>query len=809
VWQRVLKRDDIGVSDNFFALGGDSILSLQVIARAREAGLKLTPKQLFAHPTIAAAAAVAQPIESGAEAEAEITGPLPLTPIQARFFALHPEAPAHWNQAVLLRVPSELDAALLEQALQALVAHHDALRLRFERSEDGTWRQRVAAQESHALVEVIALDDGPDWTMRLAEQGTRLQQSLDLARGPLLKAGYFRRAGQDGRLLVAIHHLAVDGVSWRVLLSELQQLLIQLERGEAMSLPRSGTPWSVWTSRLAAYAQRPEVGAELGFWQRMLAPAAGVTLPVEGDGDRSGDRSLGASQVLGFRLDAAATKRLLEAAPRAYRMRIDEVLLTALSRTLAAWSGQGGALIHLEGHGREDVIDDVELSRTVGWFTTRYPVWLAAGVDDDAEAALLATKARLASIPHKGFHFGLLGHLNDAATASAIQGLPQPEVSFNYLGQIDQDLPNDGRFSLATESGGVSASTASPMAHLLDLNGRVSGGALSLSWRFSPAIIAEPTVQRLIDDFAARLDVLINHCASAEPTSNKAVVTALSAYLNVDARKLPGNIVPLNELGYTNVLFCLHPGYGLISEFRPLAEALDGFATVYGVQSPLFSEPAWRAASFDAMAADYADRIRRIQPEGPYHLLGWSFGGRLAVSIAHHLEASGCDVALVGLVDIGAPIDRVEVDEAELLRLKAELPALLAAGREMFRSEAGQIIPGQRTLSGDLTADDEQHLVDAIVEVVAAQRRLLCEHQHPRIHSRLHVWWAKHPPKTADDRNWRPYTSGGVEVVDTLEATHATIIRHPDLAAQVRAIMSNDVSTDVRPRRAEAVMAAR
>jgi thioesterase domain-containing protein len=347
------------------------------------------------------------------------------------------------------------------------------------------------------------------------------------------------------------------------------------------------------------------------------------------------------------------------------------------------------------------------------------------------------------------------------------------------------------------------------MPHLLDLNGRISGGVLSLSWRFSPAAISEPTVQRLIDDFATHLDVLISHCANAEPRSNKAAVTALSAYLNVDAGKLPGNIVPLNDLGCAKVLFCLHPGYGLISEFGPLAEALNGFATVYGVQSPMFSEPAWRAASFDAMAADYADRIRRIQPEGPYHLLGWSFGGRLSVSIAHHLEASDCDIALVGLVDIGAPIDRVEVDEAELLRLKADLPALLAAGREVFRSEAGQIIPGQRTSSGDLTANDEQRLVDAIVQVVAAQRRLLCEHQHPRIHNPLHVWWATHPPKSAEDRNWRPYTSGGVKVVDTLEATHATVIRHPDLATQLRAIMSNDVSVGVRPRRLETVMAAR
>jgi thioesterase domain-containing protein len=189
-------------------------------------------------------------------------------------------------------------------------------------------------------------------------------------------------------------------------------------------------------------------------------------------------------------------------------------------------------------------------------------------------------------------------------------------------------------------------------------------------------------------------------------------------------------------------------------------------------------------------------------------LLGWSFGGRLAVSIARHLESSRCDVALIGLVDIGAPIDRAEATEAELRRLKADLPAFLAAGREIFRSEVGRIIAGRRTPSGDLTASDEQRLIETIAEVVADHRRLLSEHQYPRIDNRIHVWWAAHPPKTPEDRDWRACTSAGVEVVDTLEATHATIIRHPDLAAQVRAIMSGERSARAQLRAAGRVSTA-
>src|SRR5262249_19835162 len=155
-------------------------------------------------------------------------------------------------------------------------------------------------------------------------------------------------------------------------------------------------------------------------------------------------------------------------------------------------------------------------------------------------------------------------------------------------------------------SGGLSASTTSPMAHLLDLNGRVTDGVLSISWRFSPAVISEPTVRRLKDRFADQLQKLIDHCDGAERASNKEIVAGLAAHLNVGARDLPANIVPLNDLGRSLTLFCLHPGYGLISEFGPLARELNGLATVYGVQSPMFSEPAWRASSFDAMPADYA-----------------------------------------------------------------------------------------------------------------------------------------------------------------------------------------------------------
>ena len=507
IWEEVLGIHQIGITDNFFERGGDSIRSLQIIARARQAGLHLTPKQIFEHPTIAAAAEAAIIVEAATLHHAEISGPLVVTPIQSWFFERNPSGPSHWNQSVLLRVLGGLDPTALECSLQALVARHDALRLRFERAADGAWQQRVAPVQSGRLLEVIPLD-GP-WGVQHATAATRLQRSLNLQDGPLLRAGYFPLGEDEGRLLLAVHHLAVDGVSWRVLLDELQQAYAQAERGEGMELPAASTPWSQWAMLQAAYAQRPEVRGEFGWWQALLSGVSG-DLPVEGEGDRS----LGASRELRWQLDRAATRRLLDAAPRAYRMGVDEVLLSALAQVLGEWTGRDAVLVELEGHGREDVLETADLTRTVGWFTTRYPVVLPCQAD--ASSSLKAVKERLRSVPAKGLRWGLLEYGSDADIRAAIRALPRAQVSFNYLGQFDQVLDANGRFAFAPETGGEAVTAEGTMTHLLSLNGLIANGELSLRWRYSPGVFAEATIDHLIAAFEGRLSHLIHHAATAE-----------------------------------------------------------------------------------------------------------------------------------------------------------------------------------------------------------------------------------------------------------------------------------------------------
>ena len=538
LWEAVLGRGELGVEDDFFAVGGDSILSLQLIARARAQGWLLTPRQVFEHPTVARLATVMRPLDDTSGAElAEVRETLPLTPVQTWFFTRYPDGEPHWNQSVLLEVRGELEADALERALTAVVARHDALRLRFERHPDG-WSQRVLADAPARLLSVSdlrslpAVSDAADgWQAALAAQGQIAQQSLDPQAGRLVKAVYFKlpvaatgaaHAAAAGRLLLVVHHLAVDGVSWRILLADLQEAY---SAALARNLPAlaPSTPWSVWVGEQRKAVNERRLSSALHAWQRVLNGAMpGLPAPRG---------TLASSRQLTWRLDAAATAALRRAAPRAYRLGIDELLLGALARTLAQACGSAGALIALEGHGREPQTlagagergaAGSDLSRTVGWFTTRYPVWLPVSSETDDAAALISTKERLRSLPDSGVSFGWLHAYGTPEVREALAQWPTPRVSFNYLGQFDQSLASDGPFGFATEQAGNPQRDDEALVYALDLNGMIVGDCLSLSWRYDPAVLAQADVEAMLAAFDHEVARLVTHCAQATPRASAA-----------------------------------------------------------------------------------------------------------------------------------------------------------------------------------------------------------------------------------------------------------------------------------------------
>ncbi len=515
IWQEVLRLDRVGVLDNFFHLGGDSILSIQVVARAGERGLRLTVRQVFEHQTIAALTEVAQQqVELQAE-QGPVQGEAPLTPIQHRFFEQDLADAHHWNQALLLTPTQRLCAKTLQQAAQQLLQHHDALRMRFQRQAGGSWRQSFAAPEEVFLVERADLSqiEVSQQAEELEQQAGQIQARLNFEAGPLWRMTLFDLgADRPQRLLIAIHHLAVDGVSWRILLEDLGRLYAQAEAGESLSLPAKTTSLQQWAGRLQQYAHSDDLLAELDYWRDVVRTES-QAFPVD---DPRGDNTVGSAQAISVAFSQDQTEALLREVPAAYQTQINDVLLTALLQAYAAWSGQDSLVLELEGHGREELFADLDLSRTVGWFTTVYPLRLASPNVASAEVSLKSVKEQLRAIPQRGIGYGVLRYLSDHPQAGALQAAPDAALSFNYLGQLDNTAGDSGLLDMATESAGTSQSPRGQRRHLVEVNGLVSGGQLRMDWIYSEGIHQRATITALAEHFQAKLSALIEHCVSAE-----------------------------------------------------------------------------------------------------------------------------------------------------------------------------------------------------------------------------------------------------------------------------------------------------
>ncbi|RKG99379.1 amino acid adenylation domain-containing protein, partial [Corallococcus sp. CA053C] len=506
IWAQVLRLEKVGVHDDFFALGGDSIVSLQIIARAHRVGLRLTPKQLFQHPTLAELAPLAVETRVPQGEQGPVTGPVPLTPIQRWFVERDLEAPHHNNQAMVLELRQPVAADIVEQALNHLLAHHDALRLRLTRTAGG-WRQTCAAPGGNGVVlrRVEA--------SRLEAVAGELQRGLSLEDGPLMAAALVEpAAGRTGRLVLVIHHLAVDGVSWRTLLEDLGTACQQLQEGRALALPAKSTSFKSWAERLVAHAHSPAVTAELPFW---LDEARARVRPLPRDG-AGGDATFASARGVTVSLDEEETRLLLQEVPAAYRARIDDVLLAALMQALTAWTGQSRLLVDLEGHGREDLFDDVDLSRTVGWFTSLYPALLTVPEAASPGDAVRAVRETLAKVPGRGLGHGLLRYLREDEAARRLRALPAAEVSFNYLGQFDTGSRAEGPFTLVRESAGPTIGAGERRPHVLEVGGYVLSGRMDLYVSYSEALHAPGTMQALATGFREALRRIIADRASAD-----------------------------------------------------------------------------------------------------------------------------------------------------------------------------------------------------------------------------------------------------------------------------------------------------
>jgi non-ribosomal peptide synthase protein (TIGR01720 family) len=534
IWQELLGIERLSVDDNFFELGGDSVIGLRFITKAHQAGVRLTNRQIFEHQTIAELAAVAQVGEVSLPAEqGAAMGAVPLTPIQLWFFEQRLPDPHHWNMAIMVEAKHSLDLRLLERAVERLIAHHDALRLRFVQEED-RWCQRYVSDDD---VNVTRLDlsklGAAERAFAQEQAAAQLQSSLNLSSGALFKVLLFDFGAEaPSRLLLVCHHLVVDIGSWRILLEDLSTIYQQLSGGEEIRLPPKAHSFKYWAENVARQARSSALRDELEYW---LAPQRSRVsrLPVDFPG---GANSVASAQRLSLSLDVQETTKLFETS-EARRAPISYLLLTALAAAFKNWTDEQAFLVDLEEDAREIVFESVDVSRTVGWFTTVYPALLNLEGASSHEEAFRAVSDQLRSVPKNGIGYGLLRYmLGNAGIADQLRSLPQSEVIFLYLGRFDGALGAAPWLRLAEGVTGPERSPRGSRRHLFEVVASVSeAGTLKFQWLFSENLHRRSTVESLAQSLVEALRTLMNQLR----------LTAVEGYRAVD---FPGARLDQKEL---------------------------------------------------------------------------------------------------------------------------------------------------------------------------------------------------------------------------------------------------------------------
>ncbi|MGX9974916.1 condensation domain-containing protein, partial [Bacillus subtilis] len=495
------------VTDNFFSLGGDSIKGIQMASRLNQHGWKLEMKDLFQHPTIEALTQYVERAEGKQADQGPVEGEVILTPIQRWFFEKNFTNKHHWNQSVMLHAKKGFDPERVEKTLQALIEHHDALRMVFREENGDIVQAYQPIGESEVSFEIVDLYGSDEEMLRsqIKILANKLQSSLDLQNGPLLKAEQYRTEAGD-HLLIAVHHLVVDGVSWRILLEDFASGYMQAEKEESLVFPQKTNSFKDWAEELAAFSQSAHLLQQAIYWSQI---AAEQVSPLPKDCKTEQRIVKDTSSVL-CELTEEDTKHLLTDVHQPYGTEINDILLSALGLTMKEWTKGAKIGINLEGHGREDIIPNVNISRTVGWFTAQYPVVLDIS-DADASAVIKTVKENLRRIPDKGVGYGILRYFTETAETKGFT----PEISFNYLGQFDSEVKTDF-FEPSAFDMGRQVSGESEALYALSFSGMIRNGRFVLSCSYNEKEFERATIEERMERFKENLLMLIRHCTEKE-----------------------------------------------------------------------------------------------------------------------------------------------------------------------------------------------------------------------------------------------------------------------------------------------------
>ena len=502
VYEEVLKKQPIGIKEDFFALGGDSIKSIQIVSRLRQRGYSLTIRDILLNPVIEELASQVKMVMRSIE-QGLTEGIIALSPIQEWFFDSSSVNKHHYNQSVLLNSKEPVSEEGIRAALDKIVLHHDALRMVYRDSPQG-WVQENRGKEQSYSLEIIEACNEESFN----EHCNHIQSGINLEKGPLFKAGLFHSTGGD-RLLLVAHHLVIDGLSWRILFEDLSSLYQQYLSGQSLALPLKTDSFKYWQDRQLAYSASEVLQKEETYWSAIESVPV-TPLPLD---NGAGSNLMKDVSSCSFLLDEEVTSRLLTRCYKAYHTEINDILLTGLSLAAAEVFGIDKVMIRLEGHGREDIGPDTDMSRTVGWFTTMYPVVFDMSYSGDMIRQLIEVKESLHRVPNKGIGYGVLRYLAKKEYRLT------PEITFNYLGDFGGGIATrqgDPLFGFSGGYHGREFSEDMSRDTVLDVSGMVAEGKLRLSIAYSTGQYSASTIEGLLTSYQQRLQDLIGRLSAEQ-----------------------------------------------------------------------------------------------------------------------------------------------------------------------------------------------------------------------------------------------------------------------------------------------------
>ncbi|MGN4771119.1 amino acid adenylation domain-containing protein [Bacillus cereus group sp. MYBK216-2] len=505
VWEKILGIDRIGINYNYYEIGGDSIKSILIVSELRKYHLRLEIKDLMQFPRIKELREHVK-LDDTQVNQSAVEGKADLVPIQKWFIEQEFSQENHYNQAFMFYKQDGIDEKVLRKVFLEIVKHHDALRMMYikENNEFKQWNRGIEQAEEAFSLNLYDLREEENPERNIEMLSSEIQKGMSLEDGILIKLGLFKTKIGD-HLLVAIHHIVIDGLSWRILLEDLETLYLKIENEEEVKLPQKTTSFKEWAQKLNEFAKGKEIQKELVFWKK-IDETPFETLPKDFS---ECDILSKEGEEISISFTREQTEKLLRKTNAAYNTHINDILLCSLGLAVNKWCGIDKVCVSLEGHGREDILKDISINRTIGWFTSLYPVTLDMSYSDNLSYSIKLTKEILRHIPNKGIGYGILKYLSNVEKGSHFK--LKPEISFNYLGEFGQE-ESEGLFRYSNIPTGISISRENKKLHSIEINGLVIEGQLRFIFNYNAKEYKRKTIEKFANIYKKSLSEVIDHC---------------------------------------------------------------------------------------------------------------------------------------------------------------------------------------------------------------------------------------------------------------------------------------------------------